>query len=107
MVSSLINSEINNLQRKIKDYLTIYKKVVGSLPIMKSTVGLKLSKFHSLRHIDLFIRDYGAPLNFFEGYLEEFLKIVVNKIYPRTTHQYYRYLYDLTVCLQENQCLES
>ena len=74
---------------------------------MKSRIGLKLTKFHSLLHIDFFIREYGAPLNFFKGHLEEFLKHFVKKIYPRTTRQHCRYLYDLTVRLLENQCLQS
>ena len=46
---------------------------------MKSRVGLKLTKFHSLLHMGFFIREYGSPLNYFEGHLEEFLKHFVKK----------------------------
>ena len=37
--------------------------------------------------------------------MEEFLKHFVKKLYVRTTHQHSRYLYDLTCCLKEIQCL--
>ena len=48
-----------------------------------------------------------TPTEFFEGHLEEFLKHVVKKVYPRTTRQHSRYLYDLSARLQEQQCLDA
>ena len=106
MVDKLTHSEINSLERTIKEYLVSYKKLIGPLQIMKSIVGLKLTKFHSPLHLCFFIREYGAPLNFFEGHLEEFLKHFVKRLYPRTTRQHSRYLYDLTNRLQEKICLD-
>ena len=53
-----------------------YKKIIGPLQIMKSSVGLKLTKSHSLLHLPYFVKEYGAPLNLFEGHLEEFLNIL-------------------------------
>ena len=41
---------------------------------MKSRVGLKLTKFHSLLYMGFFIQEYGSPLKFFDRHLEEFLK---------------------------------
>ena len=106
MVDRLTHTEINRLERRIKEYLISYKKIIGPLQIMKSQVGLKLTKFHSLLHLGFFVREYGAPLNFFEGHLEEFLKHFVKKVYPRTTRQHHRYLYDLANRLQEQICLD-
>ena len=73
---------------------------------MKSRVGLKLTKFHSLLHMGYFIKEYGFPLKFFKGHLEEFLEHYVKKLYPRTTRQHSRYLYNLTSRLHELQCLD-
>ena len=73
---------------------------------MKTQVGLKLTKFHCLLQIGYFIREYGFPLNFFEGHLEEFLKHSVKKLYSRTTRQHTRHLYDLTSSLKEIKCLD-
>ena len=64
MVDTLTHSEVISLEKLIKDYLTSYKKIVGPLQIMKSRVGLKISKFHSLLHLGFFIQEYVAPLNF-------------------------------------------
>lgn len=106
MVTKITESEISVLKNKIKDYLRAYKSLVGPLQIMKSRVGLKISKFHCLLHMDYFIKEYGSPLNFFEGHLEEFLKHFVKKIYPRTTRKHSRYTYDLSLRLQEAQWLD-
>ena len=46
---------------------------------MHSRIGLKLTKFHVLLHFHHFIKEFGAPLNFFGGHLEEFLKHFVKK----------------------------
>ena len=101
MVEKITTSEVTSLEMKIKNYLIMFKQVIGPLQIMKSRVGLKLTKFHSLLHMGYFIKEYGSPLNFFEGHLEEFLKHFVKKLYPRTTRQHSRYLYDLTSRLHE------
>ena len=53
-----------------------------------------------------FEREWDHIFNFFEGHLEEFLKHFVKKVYPRTTRQHSRYLYDMTCRLQEIQCLD-
>ena len=92
--------------RKIEQYLKKIKTIIGPLQIMRSNVGLKLTKFHSLVHLPYFVKEYGAPMNFFEGHLEEFLKHFVKKLYARTTRQHSRYLYDLTCRLKEVQCLD-
>ena len=106
MVSSISNTELNLLHERIQKYMALYKKIIGSLQIMKSRVGLKLTKFHSLLHMDYFIREYGAPLNFFEGHLEEFLKRFVKHLYPRKTRQHSIYLYDLSKRLKEMKSFE-
>ena len=106
MVHQLTETDVVSLEITIKEYLTMFKKIIGPLQIMRSRVGLKLTKFHALLHMGYFIREYGSPLNFFEGHLEEFLKHFVKKVYPRTTRQHSRYLYDMTCCLQAIQRLD-
>ena len=106
MVNRITDNELSVLERKIEQYLKKFKTIIGPLQIMRSNVGLKLTKFHSLVHLPYFVKEYGAPMNFFEGHLEEFLKHFVKKLYARTTRQHSRYLYDLTCRLKEVQCLD-
>lgn len=106
MVNQITDNELSVLERKIEQYLKNFKTIIGPLQIMRSNVGLKLTKFHSLLHLPYFVKEYRAPMNFFEGHLEEFLKHFVKKLYARTTRQHIRYLYDLTCRLKEVQCLD-
>ena len=48
MVEKITDTELIGLEKRIKKYLLSYKKLVGPLQIMKSRVGLKLTKFHCL-----------------------------------------------------------
>lgn len=46
MVNKINQSQLSDLERKITKDLVNYKKIIGPLQIMKSNVGLKLTKFH-------------------------------------------------------------
>ena len=64
MVNKINQSQLSDLERKITKDLVNYKKIIGPLQIMKSNVGLKLTKFHWLLHILFFITEYRVLLNF-------------------------------------------
>ena len=64
MVQQFTETDVISLENTIKEYLTMFKKIIGPSQIMKSRVGLKLTKFHSLLHMGSFIREYGCVLNF-------------------------------------------
>ena len=82
MVNRITDNELSVLERKIEQYLKNFKTIIGPLQIMRSNVGLKLTKFHSLLHLPYYVREYRAPMNFFEGHLEEFLKHFVKNFIP-------------------------
>ena len=64
MVHQLTETDVISLDNTIKEYLTMFKNIIGPLQIMRSRVGLKLTKCHALLHMGYFIREYGSPLNF-------------------------------------------
>ena len=64
MVHQLTETDVISLENTMKEHLTMFKKIIGPLQIMKSRGGLKLTKFHSLLHMGYFIREYGCALNF-------------------------------------------
>ena len=72
MVNRITQNELSDLKNKNKKYLIYFKKILGQLQIMKSNVGLKLTKFHSLLNVPYFVKQCGAPLNFLKDIWKNF-----------------------------------
>lgn len=87
--------ELEELEEKINKYLKLFRDVVGPQREVMSKCGLRISKFHGLKHIPFYIRRFGSANNFFGGHLEAALKVVVKQQTARTSRQHHRFLLDL------------
>ena len=87
--------EVNSLLKKLTKYLEFFQRVTGPWREMMSNSGLRLVKFHAMKHFPRQIRNYGSPHNFSGVYLESALKQLVKQPTKRTTRQHSRYEYDL------------
>ena len=50
--------------------MSVTKTLVGPQREMASQIGLRMAKFHCIKHYPHLIQKFGSPLNFFGGYLE-------------------------------------
>ena len=87
--------EVNSLSKKLTKFLELFQSTVGPWREMMSNSGLRLVKFHAMKHFPRQIRNYGSPHNFSGVYLESALKQLVKQPTKRTTKQHSRYEYDL------------
>ena len=62
------------LKERINRFMSVTKTLVGPQREMPSQIGLRMAKFHGIKHYPNLIRKFGTPLNFFGGFLESFLK---------------------------------
>ena len=58
------------LKERINRFMSVTMTLVGPQWEMASQIGLKMAKFHGMKHYPHFIQKFGSPLNFFGGYLE-------------------------------------
>lgn len=65
---------IDILEERVKRFMSVTKIMIGPQREMISQIGLRMAKFHGMKHYPHLIRKFGSPLNFFGGYLESFLK---------------------------------
>jgi len=65
---------IDILEERVKRFMSVTKIMIGPQWEMISQIGLRMAKFHGMKHYPHLIRKFGSPLNFFGGYLESFLK---------------------------------
>jgi hypothetical protein len=73
------NSErtLQLLDKRIVEFLALYKEVFGPTAEFSSNTGLRKVKFHAPKHASFYIRRYGSSDNFFGGSLESALKSTV------------------------------
>ena len=98
-------SELVTLEKRIEQYLTLLKQIAGPQRELQSRCGWRISKFHGLKHFPRNIRKYGSTRNFFGGYLEATLKILLKKPTKRTTRQHNRFNLDILHRYQELKCV--
>jgi len=65
---------IDILDKRIRRYLAMTKAITGDQHELVSSVAYRKPKFHGMTHYPLLIKRFGAPINFFGGFLESFLK---------------------------------
>jgi hypothetical protein len=87
--------EVKSISVKLTKYLELFQSTVGPWRELMSSCGLRLVKFHAMKHFPRQIRNYGTPHNFSGVYLESALKQLVKQPTKRTTRQHSRYEYDL------------
>lgn len=87
--------DVKSISVKLTKYLELFQSTVGPWREVMSSSGLRLVKFHAMKHFPRQIRNYGTPHNFSGVYLESALKQLVKQPTKRTTRQHSRYEYDL------------
>lgn len=70
-------TQLHAMSRKISVFMSYYSWVVGPMREFLSKSGLRISKFHGLKHFPHYIRRYGNAYNFFGGYWESHLKCLL------------------------------
>jgi len=65
---------LEDLTKKIKVYLYLFRQMVGIHHERSSSCGLQIRKFHGSPHFDLQVEMFGSSHNFFGGYYELSLK---------------------------------
>ena len=88
-------SLIKTTEKKIIYYMKCFREVVGPQREVHSKIGLRTTKFHSLKHFFFYIKMFGSPHNFSGIYLESALKPFLKEQTKRTTRQHNRFLLDL------------
>ena len=83
---SYTESQLNQLETAIKQFLQIFWWVVGPFQECFSCCGLQIAKFHKLVHIVFYIRQFGSTLNFFGGFCESHLKTFIKAPTKNTSH---------------------
>ena len=76
---SYCEKDLQMLDKRISIFLQFYAEVVGPVRECQSKSGLRITKFHCLRHFPQYIRMYGNTYNFFGGFCEALLKDLVKK----------------------------
>ena len=98
--------ELVELEMKITIFLKCYSAAVGYQAELQSRCGLRITKFHALKHIPFYVCRYGSTHNFFGGYLESALKPTVKNTTPRTSQQHHRFDADLMNHIYEQTVVE-
>ena len=75
--------------------MSVTKIMIGPQWEMISQIGLRMAKFHGMKHYPHLIRKFGSPLNFFGGYLESFLKDKLKRPSKRVNGQLHRLKHDI------------
>ena len=60
---------VMTLKERINRFMSVTKTLVGPQREMPSQIGLRMAKFHGMKHYPHLIRKFGSPLNFFSGFL--------------------------------------
>ena len=72
---------INILEEMIKRFMSDTKTVIGpQREMISQIVGLRMEKFHGMKHYPHLIRKFGSPLYFFVRHLESFLKDKLKRV---------------------------
>ncbi|MGH7974477.1 MAG: hypothetical protein ACREBR_03030 [bacterium] len=90
---SYSEEDLQVLDMTINYFLHELRELVGPQREMDSKCGLRIDKFHALRHFTSYIRR--SPQNFSGIYLEAALKPFVKQPTKRTTRQHRRFILDL------------
>ena len=94
--------KMSTLTKICEKYLEMYKKVVGPQREMISGQGLRITKFHALKHFPFYIKRYGNTHNFCGIYSEKNLKHIVKSLIDRTSKKHCSYLYELMLRYRES-----
>ena len=86
---------IDILEERVKRFMSVTKIMIGPQREMISQIGLRMAKFHGMKHYPHLIRKFGSPLNFFGGYLESFLKDKLKIPSKRVNGQLHRLKHDI------------
>ena len=76
------------LHERIKEFLILYKKVLGPISSAVSSTGLRKVKFHAPNHAIFYVKHYGSSENFFGGNLESALKSTVKAPTKQTSRRH-------------------
>ena len=100
-------NKMSTLTEIFEIYLDSYKKIVGPQREMASSQGLRITKFHALKHFPFYIERYGNTHNFCGIYSEKNLKHIVKSLIDRTSKKHSSYLYELMLRYRESLICKS
>jgi hypothetical protein len=93
------------LAKRITRFMTVIKTLIGEQREYESSTGLRMAKFHGLKHFPDQIKKFGAAINSFGGTLESFLKWKLKRPAIRTNRHRNRLRYDILKRSNESRLL--
>ena len=89
--SEISEEDLHLLEVKIMAFLSLHRESLGLQYETASQTGLRTPKWHATKHYPQLIRRFGNTFNYFGGFLESFLKVLVKAPVVRTTRRHGHY----------------